>query len=126
MELASKTRRLQDLAPYSFVCRGPDTSTYAHYQRFFVKHDLPFRVDMEAATMGQILPMVQYNLGIGFFPEALAAPAIERGEVFQVRLAEPIPQRTISLIEDPSRPQSLAMKALKRLLCPETPGTPNS
>lgn len=115
--LASEMRRLQDIGPYPFVCLGNRTGTYEFYQRLFLKHDLTFHVDMEAATTDQVLPMIQHNLGIGFFPEAMAASAIARGEVSQIRLVEPVPERSVSLIEDTSRPQSIAMKTLRKLLC---------
>ena len=119
-ELASRTRKFRDLEPYPFICLSEHTATYAFYQRLFIRNNLPFRVDMEAATMDQVFPMIQHNLGIGFYSETLAAPAIERGKVFPVRLAEPVPKREVCLIEDTSRPQSVAMKALKQLLCSHT------
>lgn len=115
--LAGEQLRLQDVEQYPFVCLGRGTSTYEFYQRLFFKHDLTFHVDMEAATMDQVLPMVQHNLGIGFFSETLATPAIARGEIYQIHLAEPVPARSISLIEDTAHPQSIAMKTLRKLLC---------
>ena len=58
--------------------------------------------------------------GVGFYPESMAASALAAGTVFQIRLAEPIPERFVNLIEDTSRPQSVAMKAFKKmLLAPE-------
>lgn len=116
-ELASSMKSLKDLVPYPFICLGRSTGSYDFYQRLFVKHDLPFRVDMEAATMDQVLPMIRYNLGIGFYSEKLAAPAIAAGEVYPVRLLEPVPERSVCLIEDSTRPQSVAMKTLRQLLC---------
>ena len=120
--LADETQRLRDVEPCPFVCLGSDTSTFSFYQRLFLKHDLAFHVDMEAATMDQVLPMVQHNLGIGFYPEPMAAAALESGSVTPVRLTVPVPERSVSLIEDLARPQSVAMKALKKmLLAPEEP-----
>lgn len=115
--LSAEMRRLQDVERYPFVCLGSRTSTFAFYQRLFLKHDLTFHVDMEAATMDQVLSMVQHNLGIGFYPEPMAASFIVSGDVSQIRLVEPVPERSVSLIEDATRPQSVAMKALKKLLC---------
>ena len=115
-DLAAKTRRLRDVEPCPFVCMGSGTSTFSFYQRLFLKHDLTFHVDMEAATMDQVLPMVQHDLGIGFFPEPMAAAALADGSVTRIRLTESVPQRAVSLVEDLSRPQSVAMKALKKLL----------
>lgn len=114
--LASEMRRLRDIEPCPFVCMSSGTSTFAFYQRLFLKHDLTFHVDMEAATMDQVLPMVQSNLGIGFYPEPMASSAIADGSVAQIRLVEPVPERSVSLIEDLVRPQSVAMKALRKML----------
>ena len=47
----------------------------------------------------------------------MAASFIVSGDVSQIRLVEPVPERSVSLIEDATRPQSVAMKALKKLLC---------
>lgn len=101
---------------YPFVCLGNRTSTFTFYQRLFLKHDLTFHVDMEAATMDQVLPMIQHNLGIGFHSEPVAASSIVSGKVSQIRLVEPVSERSFSLIEDTTRTQSVAMKALKKLL----------
>ena len=114
--LAAEPRRLRDVEPCPFVCLGSGTSTFSFYQRLFLRHDLAFHVDMEAATMDQVLPMVQHNLGIGFYPEPMAAAALESGSVTPVRLTVPVPERSVSLIEDLARPQSVAMKALKKML----------
>lgn len=113
--LAEHPLRLRDLEPYSFICMGKHTGTYEFYQSLFIKHDLPFRVDMEVTTMDQVLPMIRYNLGIGFYPESLAEKAIQAGEVNQIRLVEQVPKRSVCLIEDTSKPQSIAMKTLRQM-----------
>ena len=116
-ELARQKVSLRDLTGQSFICVGSGSGTYDFYQQLFMRHNLPFRVDMEAATMDQVLPMIRCGLGIGFCPEAMAAPAIASGDVCRIPLQEHIPEREVCLIEDSSRPQSVAMKALKDLLC---------
>lgn len=119
-DLTAETRSLRDLENLPFVCMSRGTSTYTFYQQLFLKHNLAFHVEMEAGTMDQVLAMVQSNLGVGFYPESMAASALAVGTVFQIRLAEPIPERFVNLIEDTSRPQSVAMKAFKKmLLAPE-------
>ena len=118
--LAAEMRRLQDVESCPFVCLGTETSTFPFYQKLFFKHDLTFQVDMEAATMDQILPMVQHNLGIGFYPAPMASPAIAEGHVTQIHLAEPVSKRSVSLVEDASHPQSIAMKTLKKMLLDST------
>lgn len=101
-------------------CDGVEQCHAVDYQQLFLKYNLAFHVEMEAGTMDQVLAMVQSNLGVGFYPESMAASALAAGTVFQIHLAEPIPERFVNLIEDTSRPQSVAMKAFKKmLLAPE-------
>ncbi len=114
--LASKNRRLQELSGMPMVCLGQGTSTYDFYQRLFSKHDLAFRVDMEAATMDQVILMVMYNLGLGFVPEPMAAASLTRGEIFKIPLDTDIPQRQIAMVENTARPQSIAFQKFKELL----------
>ena len=116
-EMAAHGCTLAELARCPLVCLGEGTSTYAFYQSFFNAHGQPFRVDVEAATMDQILPMVEHGLGIGFYPAKLAAPRIGRGELFCIPLELPVPERAISLVEDAARPRSTAMKTMQEMIC---------
>ena len=116
-EMAAHGCTLAELAHCPLVCLGEGTSTYAFYQSFFNAHGQPFRVDVEAATMDQILPMVEHGLGIGFYPAKLAAPRIGRGELFCIPLELPVPERAISLVEDAARPRSTAMKTMREMIC---------
>ena len=115
-ELAGSLRTLAELARYPLICLGEGTSTYAFYRSFFTANGQPFRVDVEAATLDQVLPMVAHGLGIGFYPALLAAPAIAKEELFCIPLADAIPERAISLVEDAARPRSTAMKAMRELI----------
>ena len=78
-DLATRRCTLGDLAARPFVCIGQDTSTYAFYQDFFTSNGLPFRVDVEVATMDQILPMVEHGLGVGFTPSSWPPPTSRPG-----------------------------------------------
>lgn len=71
---------------------------------------------MEVATTDQIFPMVQHNLGIGFFPEELAAEHIAQGKIVQIPIEEPLPERKICLIRNVKRPQSIAARSLEEHL----------
>lgn len=105
--LTKEPQQLRDVVKFPFVCLGRETGSYAFYQKLFLKHDLSFHVDMEASTIDRVPPLVQYNLGIGFFSETLATPTIAQGVINQIRLAETVPERSISLIEDTSSRRAL-------------------
>lgn len=110
--IASRKRSLKELEDYSFVSLISGTGTSDLYIRFFYENHMRFSPDMEVATTDQILPMVRSNLGIGFCPEGIARPAVERGEVYEILLEEEIPERQITLVEDSGKPQSIAVQKL--------------
>ena len=114
--LKGETLCLKDLQSYPLICLAADTKTFEFYDRLFLEHGLTLHPDMETATTDQVLPLVKSGLGIGFLPENLAAEALERNEVFQIRLAESIPERNICLVKDTLRPLSIAAKELEKLL----------
>lgn len=111
-ETASEAKALGDLQDFPFISLGSGTSTRELYIQYFLRHGLPFRPDMEAATTDQILPMIQHNLGIGFYPEALAQKALAQGEAVTFYLKEPVPEREVCLVLDPKRPRSIAAQKL--------------
>ena len=111
--IASRMQSLHDLSEVPFISLGAGTGTRELYSQYFLSHHLVFSPDMEASTTDQILPMVAHNLGIGFYPEALASEPIARGEVLPIRLVEPIPEREICLIRDTSRVAQMLFSGTK-------------
>lgn len=122
--LASEPRSLCELSSCPFICPSRKSGSYRFYQHLFAMYHVPFRVDIETSTMDQVLPMIRRNLGIGFFPQSLLPAALDGNQLCEIHLKEPIPSRTIYLAEDPSHPQSMAMKSFLHLLFPK--GAKNS
>ena len=63
--------------------------------------------------MDQILPMVQHNLGVGFYPERLARSS---EGIFRISLSDNLPERHIYLLEQKDLPESIAAKKLREFL----------
>lgn len=118
--LAQQPRHLEELTPYPFICLGKETVTYAFYSQLFLAHGLTLQPDTEAATADQLLPIIRHDLGIGFIPEFFTREAIKSGEIVEIPVVEEIPSRAICLVEDTTRPLSIAADALKQLLIKET------
>ena len=115
-DFSSKIHHLSELTDIPFISLGQNTGTREMHINYFLQHDLPFYPDIEAATADQILPMIRHNLGIGFYPEALAKEAIKKGEVVQLHLTSRMPEREICLIWDKNRPKSIAVRKLMNAL----------
>lgn len=115
-ELSSKKIRLKDTVKYPLIMLSRDSGSYQFYTQLYLQHGLILKSDTEVATSGQLLLLIQNDLGIGFVPEFLAEPAINGGEVFEVTLHEKIPSRAVCMVEDSSKHLSIASKALKQSL----------
>lgn len=114
--LANRPVDFTELDHYPIISLVQNTSTYPFYDRLYAAHQMVFQPDIEAAVTDQILPLVKYDLGLGFLPESFAREALRKKEVFEVKLTEKIPPRHISLVGDKNRPQSAAAKELIRML----------
>lgn len=111
-EPSSRICSLEELTDYPFVSLENNTSTRDLHIQYFSSHGLPFRPDLEVTSTDQCLALIQHNLGIGFYPEKLAEEPLKRGEILQIHLKESLPARQICLVQNASRPQSIAAQKL--------------
>lgn len=110
--LASKRQHLSDITQYPLVMLERNTMSYAFYNQFFLNNGISMHVDTETTTINQVLPMVKYDLGLGFLPEPFVRSSVKKGEVFEIPLYEDIPTRGIVLVQDTRKPESTAAHAL--------------
>ncbi|MCI5569627.1 MAG: LysR family transcriptional regulator [Candidatus Alectryocaccobium sp.] len=109
----SKTRQhLADLNEYPLIMLERNTMSYAFYNQFYLNNGISMRVDTETTTINQVLPMVKYDLGLGFLPEPFVRHDLKSGNVFKIDLYEDIPQRRIVLVQDTRKPESTAARVL--------------
>lgn len=71
---------------------------------------------IEASSTDQIQPMIKHNLGIGFLPDVLAQKALQKQEIFELKLDCSIPRHRICLVKDTSRTMSIAARELEKTL----------
>lgn len=114
--LKGKTLTLKELSTYPLICMNHESKTYELYNELFAAHNIILQPDIEAATTDQILPMVKYDLGLGILPDNFAVDAISQKEVFQVKIKEAFPSRSICLVRDKSRPLSIAASRLEEMI----------
>ena len=60
--------------------------------------------------------MVEHNLGLGFVPRPWAEAALSAGRIFEVPLAESVPERAVILICNTSRAPGIAASEFIRFL----------
>ena len=114
--LCKEKTKLQNLMEYPLIGLGKGTATWHLYRDFFLKHNIDMEFDMEVATSDLLLPLIQNNLGIGFVPESMALPLLDKGMVVKIPLDCDTPIRSIKLISDKNRGRSLAADTFYRYL----------
>ena len=111
--LAKNLHSLEALSKLPFIFLSEKTGTRQLYNSFFLEKGVQLHADIEVATMDQILPMVQHNLGLGFYPEKLAGSA---EDLFRISLSDSLPERHIYLLERKDLPESVAARKLREFL----------
>ncbi|MGI6118907.1 MAG: LysR family transcriptional regulator [Bilifractor sp.] len=114
--LASRKHHLSEILSYPIVGLGRDLMSYQFYTELFFQYNLDYNVDIEAATADQLLPMITYDLGIGFVPESLIEDRNLEAKIYRIPLYEEIPARSICLIEQDGATLSAAAGKLRELL----------
>lgn len=77
---------------------------------------MDIELDMEVATSDLMLPLLENNLGIGFVPEVLARPSLEKGNLVQLPVSCVLPGRSIQIVSDKGRGKSPAAAAFYKYI----------
>lgn len=115
-DIGNEKVHLRDVADQPFISMKKGTASYDFFSEFYLRNGLPFEVDIEVATIDQILPMVMYDLGTGFLPREIVQGAVNHNRVKEIPLIEKIPKREICLIEGESISMGMAARKLKKML----------
>lgn len=87
---------MKELTNYPIISLVQGTSTFDFYFEEFLKRGCHFTPDIEAATADQILPLVKYDLGVGFVPVQFLE---NEEDVREIKLKDPLPTRDIVLVK---------------------------
>ena len=67
--LAQGAHTLRELTQYPWIGLRRGTQTHAWHTQLFLREQLIYCPDVEAATAAQLLPLLLHQLGIGFIPQ---------------------------------------------------------
>ncbi|MBR0085006.1 MAG: LysR family transcriptional regulator [Lachnospiraceae bacterium] len=114
--LAKKTVSLRDIISYPVITLKQGSASFEYLNKLFSDNGLDLEPAVEAASTNQIIPLVLYDIGLGFVPESFADEALNAKKLFKVNVKEELPERAIDLVSSKSRPLSAAARALKGLI----------
>lgn len=108
--LSDKILNINDLSSYPYISLNEGSGSYSLYSEYFYSNHIHFEPEMLVYSTDQIMPLIQSNLGLAFYPKELAADGLNKGNIYHIKLNEPVPQRHVCLIQDTKRIQSVAVK----------------
>lgn len=114
--LTDKEVGLKDLEIYPFICLAKGTQMRQFVEDIFSRKGASVKPDIEADSIDLVVPMVAHNWGIAIVPNVIAQPSIDRGKVFELKMAEQFPPRNVCMLSNPSRPQNRTTRELIRLI----------
>ena len=114
--LAQGAHTLRELTQYPWIGLRRGTQTHAWHTQLFLREQLIYCPDVEAATAAQLLPLLLHQLGIVFIPQFFAAEALAAGDLVAIPLKSDWPRRQIYLLEDTARPLNRWAEPLRQLL----------
>ncbi|MCD8209374.1 MAG: LysR family transcriptional regulator [Coprobacillus sp.] len=118
-ELKDKTLSFHDLEKYPIVALRSGMQLRQYVDDIYSRNGMVLDPDVEADGANLIVPMVKYNLGLGFAPERMTRNSIKRGEIFEIDLDYDMPIRQILMISDPSHPQTNVSRTFRRMILDE-------
>ena len=115
-ELKDRTVALSEIRTYPFVGLRHSMQLRQFIDEFFAENDINAVPDIETDSADLLTPIIGHNFGLGFVPQSMAQDAIDRGEVFRVRLDKELPPRRIYMVTDPRHTQTNASRELAKLI----------
>lgn len=106
--LADAPISFTEIARHPMIALEPETSGRYYLETLFAARGIHLQPDIELSSADLITPMAEQNMGIGFVPRIFAEHAIRSRRVVELTLDEPLPARSICLLTDPRRQQSVA------------------
>lgn len=114
-QLRDKQLSFQDLLTYPLIGLNNKTMTYQFYANLFLKYQLHYHLDIEVATVDQILPLVTHQLGIAFIPKIFIQNN-QYDSIIRLHIMDKIPQRQICLVKNTEFPLGIASLKFENML----------
>jgi len=100
----------EELSKLPFVLLNKHMQLREYVDDLFKKNGLYVEPTVEIDAAHMITPMVKNNYGIGITPKSLVKDAIDKGDVFQLKLKDPLPSREVVAVINKNHPQSALIK----------------
>jgi DNA-binding transcriptional LysR family regulator len=96
--LAEGALSLEKLTDYPLLLLEKGSSTRTYIDRFFAKHQLEVRPEIELGSVDLLVEFARKGLGIACVIKNFIADDLASGELHEIKLATPLPPRKIGIV----------------------------
>jgi DNA-binding transcriptional LysR family regulator len=96
--LSEETLPLEKLAQHPLLLLEKGSSTRTYIDRFFAKHQIEIRPEIELGSVDLLVEFARKGLGIACVIKSFIADALAGGELHEIKLATPLPPRNIGIV----------------------------
>ncbi len=104
--LTDRKLSISDLKDYPIIGLWEESDTFDYYKNLFMVHGIEYKPSIKTISTGQILLYSTANFGLGFIHPSDAKEAIEEGNLYQVRLKDKLPERSVLMIKNTKNKKS--------------------
>ncbi len=114
--LKGKVLEYQVLTELPCIFLEKNTSTRTFMDQFLAEHEILLTPEFELAISDMVVQFAKRNMGVGCVMEGFAREALDRGEVFELKFREEMPQRSLCVVTGDENLISLAGRSLLRMI----------
>lgn len=116
LRLKDKTLKAEELKNYPIVGLRRSMQLRQFIDGIMAEHNLTLTPDIEVDSADLLVPMISHNFGLGFAPCDMTKTAMDKGDIFRVKLENELPPRNICVISDPHHPTTSASRELYKTI----------
>lgn len=115
-DLKNKEISLNELNNYPLILQAKESNTRMFLDGFAKEHDVTLNPNMELASYGLVTEFTKIGLGIGYLTKDYIKEELKNDELFEIKLKEKIPIRSIGIAYSNKNLPSFATKEMIRII----------
>lgn len=115
-DLVNKEISIKDLNNYPLILQLKKSTTRAFIDDFTKEHGVILKPKMELASYGLVTEFTKIGLGIGYLTTNYIKNELKNKDLFEIKLKEKIPNRSIGIAYSTKNLPSFATKELIRII----------
>ncbi|MNI44998.1 HTH-type transcriptional activator CmpR [compost metagenome] len=115
-ELTSRSLTARELADLPLILLSPGSSTRVFIEQWFAAKGLGVKPDIELGSIDLLAEFARLGYGAAFISRSFVQEELQSGKLFELRLDDPLPPRSIGFAVKPNMKLSIAADCFIRFL----------